>query len=71
MTEHINFVCKTAFLELGCISTIRHYLTDDATKLLLFLLYSHTLAIATLSWLVSSSPWSVNFRESKIVQPVL
>ena len=32
MKEHINFICKTAFLELRRISTIRHYLTDDATK---------------------------------------
>ena len=32
MKEHINFTCKTAFLELRRISTIRHYLTDDATK---------------------------------------
>ena len=30
--EHINFTCKTAFLEIRRISTIRHYLTDDATK---------------------------------------
>ena len=34
MTGHINFICKTAFLEICCISTIRHYLTDDATKTL-------------------------------------
>ena len=31
-------------------------------KLLLFLSYSHALSIATLSWLVSLSPWSENFR---------
>ena len=30
--EHINFTCKTAFLEIRRINTIRHYLTDDATK---------------------------------------
>ena len=29
---------------------------------LLFLLYSHALTIAILSWLVSLSPWSANFR---------
>ena len=34
MKEHINFIGKTAFLEIRCISTIRHYLTDDATKTL-------------------------------------
>ena len=34
MKEHINFICKTAFLEIRRISTIRHYLTDDATKTL-------------------------------------
>ena len=34
MKEHINFTCKTAFLEIRRISTIRHYLTDDATKTL-------------------------------------
>ena len=38
-------------------------------KLLLFLSYSHALTIATLSRLVSLSPWSANFRESKRVQP--
>ena len=32
MKGHINFICKTAFLEIRRISTIRHYLTDDATK---------------------------------------
>ena len=32
MKEHINFICKTAFLEIRRIGTIRHYLTDDATK---------------------------------------
>ena len=32
MKEHINFIYKTAFLEIRRISTIRHYLTDDATK---------------------------------------
>ena len=34
MKDHINFICKTAFLEIRRISTIRHYLTDDATKTL-------------------------------------
>ena len=34
MKEHINFICKTAFLEIRRIGTIRHYLTDDATKTL-------------------------------------
>ena len=34
MKEHINFICKTAFLEIWHISTIRQYLTDDATKTL-------------------------------------
>ena len=34
MKEHINFICKTALLEIRRISTIRHYLTDDATKTL-------------------------------------
>ena len=33
MKEHINFNCN-AFLEISCTSTIRHYLTDDATKTL-------------------------------------
>ena len=34
MKEHINFICKTAFLKIRRIRTIRHYLTDDATKTL-------------------------------------
>ena len=34
MKEHINFIYKTAFLEIRRISTIRHYLPDDATQTL-------------------------------------
>ena len=34
MKEHINFICKTAFLEIRRISAIRRYLTDDAIKTL-------------------------------------
>ena len=34
MKEHVTFVCKIAFLELRRISTIRHYLTLEATKTL-------------------------------------
>ena len=34
MKEVINFICKFAFLEIWCISTIHYYLTDDATKTL-------------------------------------
>ena len=71
MKEHINFTCKTAFLEIRRINTIRHYLTDDATITLVVLSYSHALVIETLFWLVSLSPWSADFRESKTVQPVL
>ena len=42
MKEHINFTCKTAFLEIRHISTIRHYLSDDATKtLVVSLVLSH------------------------------
>ena len=32
MKEHTNFIYKTAFLEIRRISTIHHYLTDNATK---------------------------------------
>ena len=34
MKEHINFICKTAFLEIRRMTTIHHYLTADATKTL-------------------------------------
>ena len=34
MKEDINFICKTAFLEIRRISTIRNDLSDDATKTL-------------------------------------
>ena len=34
MKEHSNFICKTAFLEIQHMSTVGHYLTDDATKTL-------------------------------------
>ena len=40
MKEHINFICKTAFLEIRRISTIRHHLTDNATKTLVSLVLS-------------------------------
>ena len=32
MKEHINFIRKTAFLEIRRINTIRRYLIDDATN---------------------------------------
>ena len=35
MKEHINFICKTAFLKIRRINAICHYLTDDATKTLI------------------------------------
>ena len=42
MKEHINFICKTAFLEIRRISAILHYLTDDATQtLVVSLVLSH------------------------------
>ena len=34
MKEHINLICKTAFLEIRPVNCIRHYLTGDATKTL-------------------------------------
>ena len=34
MKEHVNFICKIAFLELRRISTVRHYLILDATEIL-------------------------------------
>ena len=42
MKEHSNFICKTAFLEIQHISTVGHYLTDDATKTLISLVLSCT-----------------------------
>ena len=39
--ELINFICKTAFLEIRRISTIRQHFIDDATKtLVVFLVLS-------------------------------
>ena len=70
MKEHMNFICKTAFLEIRRISTIRHYLTDNAIKTLVSLLL-YALTTATLSWLVSLSLWAANFRDLKTVQPFL
>ena len=34
MKEHINFICKTAFLEIRRISTTCNYLAGDATQTL-------------------------------------
>ena len=33
--QHISDVCRTCYLELRRISTIRHYLSEDATKTLI------------------------------------
>ena len=38
--EHIHFIRKAAFLEIRRISTIRHYLTNDATITLVSLVLS-------------------------------
>ena len=38
MKEHSNFTRKTASLEIRRTSTIRHYLTDNATKTLVVVL---------------------------------
>ena len=40
MKERISFLCKTAFLQIRHISTIRHYLTDNAIKTLVSLVLS-------------------------------
>ena len=62
MKEHINFICKTVFLESNVLELFATTSLMMSPKLLLFLLYSHALTIATLSWLVSLRPWSANFR---------
>ena len=67
MKEHINFISwKSEVLVLFTTTSL-----VMAPKLLLFLSYSHTLTIATLSWLVFFSPWYANFRDSKTVRPIL
>ena len=38
MKEHVDFICKTAFFELCCLSTMQHYLSVDPTKTLVVLL---------------------------------
>ena len=56
MKKHINFICKNAFLKI-CISVL--FTTTSfmmQSNFLLFLLFFHTLTIATLSWMVSLSP---------------
>ena len=40
MKEHVIKVCQTFYYELKRISSIRSYLTEDATKSLLPLVYS-------------------------------
>ena len=56
MKEHINFICKTAFLKIRRINAICHYLTDDATKtLIVSLVLSRIDYCSSLSWLVSLS----------------
>ena len=72
MKEHINFICKTAFLEIRRISTIRHYLTDDATKpLVVFLVLSRIDYCNSLSLGWSPSVLGRQTSESKAVQPGL
>ena len=70
MKEHISFICKTAFLEIGHISTICHYLTDDATKT--FVVSLVLSRIYYCNSLMAGLPQSlVGKLESKTVQPVL
>ena len=41
--EHINFICKTAFLEIGHLGTVHHYFINDTTETLVTsLVLSHT-----------------------------
>ena len=72
LKEHINFICKIAFLELRRINTIRHYLTIDATETALAV----SLVLSRIDYcnsLLIDLPQTVicNFKESKTVQPVL
>ena len=57
--EHINFICKSAFLEIRRISTIRHYLTVDATKTLVV-----SLVLSRIDYCNSLSPPSVLGRQT-------
>ena len=71
MKEHINFIYKTAFLEIRRISTIHHYLTDDATKTLVV-----SLVLSRIDYcnsLVAGFPQSLvgKLQRVQIVQPVL
>ena len=70
MKEHINLICKTAFLEIRRSSTIHHYLTDDTTKtLLVSLVLSIIDYYSSLGW--SPSVLGRRTSKSKTVQPVL
>ena len=71
MKEHINSSTKLLSWKSDALVLFATTSPMMPPKLLLFLSYSHALTIATLSWLVSPTPWSANFRESKTVQPVL
>ena len=50
MKDHISFICKTAFPEIRRVSTIRHHLTDDATKTLVSLVLSRIEYCNSLGW---------------------
>ena len=65
MKEHINFICKLLSWKSDVLVLFATTSLMMPRELLLFLSYSHALTIATLSWLVSLSRWSANFRESK------
>ena len=54
MKEHTNFICKTAFLEIQHIGTVRHFLTDEATKTLVVSLVLSRIDYCN-PWLVSLS----------------
>ena len=70
MKEHINFICKTAFMKIRHICTIRHYLTDDVTKtLVVSLVLSCVDYCNSLGW--SPPVLGRQTSESKTVQPVL
>ena len=69
MKEHINKVCQMAYWELGRISSIRQYLTEDAAKTLVVSLVLSRLDYGTVSLRASLNVFYINSKKSKTHLP--
>ena len=71
MDQHVNFLCRSVFLELRRTGHLRHFRSVDATKKLVSSFVLSRLTTATLCWQVSRISGLIVIREYKTMQLVL